>query len=420
MSEGFDSAINDYLARFLLRYFRNAVAVAVERPDVDADKDLDLLRLHWAISEPVQRLVAHLRENAHEVQAVLGSRPREDDARVRGRFDARATAIRRIVTGHPTLMVSHEPLRTYNSGPNHVLTWVLEQAWRLVVRFQDMLPEGASYIEAVESCAPGLETIRRFDAIHQAAKQLHLTRRPGPQEVKEASRSRRPIYVLASKAYCALQAVEIGDEAAIFNLLNDTLLGPLRAWQSFELAVGLGMAQALAVAQSRPVVLGFFAGGGEPIARVGEYEVHWQSRTDAYQASAQEPSEALVSRLLKQYGLPEGSDRPDLVVLDRDTREVVAVVEVKYFASSENDGADALRGAINQLVRYARGYREINELDGLLDHSIAALIRAEAGWSPEPKPHGLPFVVDFEGITRLKLEPWAQRLISRNALAVAS
>lgn len=421
MTETLDNAINDYVTQFLLRYFRSAIAVGIKRPDLDVDQDLDLLRLHWAISEPVKNLVAHLRENRHQIQAVLESKSRVDDARVRGRFDARATEIRRMESGHPTLIVSHEPLRTYNSGPNHVLTWVLEHAWRLVLRFQEMLPEGASYLNAIEACAPGLEMIRRFDAIHQAAKQLNLTRRPGPQAIKEASRSRRPIYVLASDAYRSLQAIEAGEEAAILKLLNDTLLGPLFAWQRFELAVGLGMARALSAAQTRPIVLGFFAGGGEPIARIGPYEIHWQSRTDAYQSPVQEPSEAVVSHLLKMYGLFEGSDRPDLIVLERGvSAEAIAVTEVKYFTSDDSDATDSLRAAVNQLVRYSRGYRNIEDIDAILDHSIVALAHAESARVPETKPYGLPLLVDFGGITRLDLEQWAQRLITRNEFAAAS
>ncbi|MQX37617.1 hypothetical protein [Roseospira navarrensis] len=420
MNASLDIVIDDYLTRFLLRYFRNAVSVRVERPDLDADQDLDLLRLHWAISKPVRNLVAHLRENPLEIQAVLETRLREDDARVRGRFDARATAIRRMATGHPTLMVSHEPLRTYNSGPNHVLTWVLEQAWRLALRFDDLLPEVASYREALDACAPGLEAIRRFEVIHQAAKQLNLTRRPGPLAVKEASRSRRPIYTLACNAYRALQAIEAADEAAILDLLNDTLLGPLNLWQRFELAVGLGLARALSATLSTPVTLGFLGGGREPIARVGAHEIHWQSRTDLWRAPPREYSEAIVARLLKLYGLPEGSDRPDLVVIDREANEAVAIVEAKYFASGQHDGADALRAAIEQIVRYARGYREVSCLDGLLDHSIAALARVEAQRCPEPKPFGVPQTVDFNGIIGGKLEVWAGRLTTRHKLAAAS
>ena len=408
---GRETAINDFLTGFLLRYFRRAVAVGVSHPDLDPERDLDLLRLQWAVSEPVRELVDHLSRNRHEIQAVLESRRLEDDARVRGRFDARATLIRRLMTGHPTVTVSHEPVRTFDSGPNHVLTWVLETAWRLALRFEDLLPKGASYRAAVERNTPGLETIRRFDAIHQAAKKIDLTRRPGPQAVKEASRSRRQIYVLACHAYRALQSIEAGDADALVKLLNDTLLGPLQIWERYELAVGLAVAGALSDALSRPVALGFFGGGGEPISRVGGYEIHWQSRTQAYEQPLAEPSEAMTAKLFEQYGLPLGHDRPDLVVLDPGG-EAVSVVEVKYTSSEESDGADALRSAVRQLVRYARGYRPMPRLEDLLDHSIVAMIRHDAGGVPDPKPRGLPIIVDFEGIVQRRLKAWAQRLVA--------
>ena len=412
MSEaGLETAINDYLTRFLLRYFRNAVAVGVKHPDLEAEHDLDLLRLHWAISEPVRALVNHVSQHRHEIQTVLESRRQEDDGRVRGRFDARATMIRRLVTGHPTLIVSYEPVRIFESGPNHVLTWVLETAWRLTLHFEDMLPEGASYMAAIEQSKPGLERIRRFDAIHQAAKRINLTRRPGPQAVKEAGRSRRQIYVLACHAYRALQLIETGEENSIIKLLNDTLLGPLHLWQRYELAVALAVARALSVTLARPVTLGFLGGGGQPITRVGSYKVHWQSRTQAYQPPLLEPSEAMTEKLLDQYGLSLGADRPDLVVLDADG-EAVSIVEVKYFSNEESDGADAVRDAIGQLVRYTRGYRPMAQIVDLLDHSIVAVIRHEAGRVPDPKPYGLPSIVDFEGIMQRRLEPWARRLVA--------
>ena len=409
---GSETAINDYLAELLLRYFRYAAAVEVRHPDLDAERDLDLLRLHWAISEPVRQLVNHLSQHPHEIQAVLESRRQEDDVRVRGRFDARATMIRRLVTGHPTLTVSHEPVRTFESGPNHVLIWVLEKAWRLALHFEDILPEGASYKDAIGQSTPGLEKIRRFEAIHEAVKKMNLTCRPGPQAVKEASRSRRQVYVFACHAYRALQSIEAGDRESIIKLLNDTLLGPLRLWQRYELAVGLAVAKALSVALARPVALGFLLGGGEPIARVGGYEVHWQSRTQAYEQPPAEPSEAIIAKLLDQYGLPLGADRPDLVVLNADG-DAVSIVEVKYFSNEESDGADVLRAAVGQLVRYTRGYRRpIAQTKDLLDHSIVAVIRHRAGRVPEPKPYGLPLIVDFEGIMQSRLESWARRVVA--------
>ena len=411
MPGGLETAVNDYLTRFLLRYFRNAVSVGVSHPDLDAEHDLHLLRLHWAISQPVRELVDHLSQHRHEIQAVLGSRRQEDDARVRGRFDVRATMIRRLETGHPTWTVSQEPVKTFDSGPNHVLTWVLETAWRLALHFEDMLPEGASYRTAIEQATPGLEKIRRFDAIHQAAKQINLTLRPGPQAVKEASRSRRQIYVLACHAYRALQLIEAGEADSITKLLNDTLLGPLHVWQRYELAVGLATARALSVALERPVALGSLGGGGEPISRVGGYEVHWQWRTQAYKEPLAEPSEAMTAKLLHQYGLSLGADRPDLVVLGADG-QAVSIVEAKYFSNEQGDGADALRAAIGQLVRYTRGYRPMTQVEDLLDHSIVALIRHGAGRVSDPKPYGLPLIVDFADIMQHRLEPWARRLVA--------
>lgn len=408
-----ETAINDYLTRILLRYFRSAKGVGVANPDLDADRDIDLLRMHWSVSGDVRGLVNYLSQHRHEIQAVLLSRRHQNDAQVRGRFDARATLIRRLVSGHPTVTVFHEAVRTFESGPNHVLMWVLETAWRLGLRFERLLPEDASYWTGIKRTAPDLETIRRFDAIHQAAKTINLTRRPAPQAVKEASRSRRQIYVRASRAYRALELIEARDDDAIVALLNDTLLGPLHLWQRFELVVGLGVAKALSATLSLPVVLRFLCGREEPICLVGDFEIHWQSRTLAYKKPTTEPSEALTERLLKQYGLLLGSDRPDLVVLDG-SGNVVAIVEVKYFSSEENDGAAALRTAVGQLVRYARGYRAMSQVEDLLDHSIVAVSRHEAGCMPDPKPYGLPLIVDFEGLTQQRLEPWARRLVAES------
>ena len=407
-----ESAINDYLTRFLLRYFRNATKVGIMHPTLDPKRDVGLLRLHWAISQPVRDLVSHLSQHRHDIQAVLESRRHEDDGGlVRGRFDARATLFRRLVTGQPTLTVSQEPVRTFESGPNRVLTWVLESAWRLALRFDELLPERATYREIIEQHTPGLKQIRRFDAILQATKTMDLMRRPGPQAVKEASRSRHKLYVLACKAYRELQLIEAGNADSIVKLLNDTLLGPLHTWQRYELAVGLAVTKALSVALKRPFELNFLAGGSEPISRIDGYEVHWQSRTKAYKEPAPEPSEVITGKLLKLYGLSSGTDRPDLLVLDS-KGEVVSVIEVKYSSNRESDGADTLRRAVGQLVRYSRGYREMAQIGKLLDHSIVAVSRHGTGRMPAPKPLGLPLIVDFEDILQHRLRYWAQRLVA--------
>ena len=92
--------------------------------------------------------------------------------------------------------------------------------------------------------------------------------------------------------------------------------------------------------------------------------------------------------------------------------EVVSIAEVKYFDGEKGDGKDALRAAVNQLVRYARGYRDLERLDGLLDHSIIALICMGIGRNSKPRPDGVPVVVDFDGILQQELERWARDLVT--------
>ena len=262
--------------------------------------------------------------------------------------------------------------------------------------------------------AAGLETIRRFETVQRAIRQQNLSRRPGPQALKEAGRSRRRIYVLAADAYRSLQAVENRDEAAIAELLNDTLLGPTKEWQRYELAVGLGLARALSTAHQQPISLGFF-GSSEPIAQIGDYEIYWQPQNPV----RHDRTEELVAKMLKEYGFSEGYDRPDLVVIDRRTEDVVAVVEVKYSSRDKSSAAPMLRAAVGQLARYAQGYRRPLEEEQLLDHSIAALSQSDRDRNPEPKPYGLPLVVDFDSIVSGRLDSWARRLVREQETAFA-
>lgn len=413
MSSEREIEVNDYVSRFLLRYFRSATDLRVARPAIDVAKDRELLRHHWAISKPIESLVTYASANPHELQAILEFRRTEDNAQIRGRLDARETMIRRMVTGHPTLTVSYEPIRTFNSGPNHVLIWVLEQAWRLNLRFKNMLPEIASYLEKVESIVSKLERVRRFKAIQQATKQAPLSQLPGLSAFKEASRSRRQIYVHAASAYQMLREIEAGNPNAIADLLNETLIGPLHTWERFELAVSLGLAQALSKKTSQPILLGVLANGNKkPIIRIGNYAIFWQNRTDAYSSPKPEPSEVKVNSILSEYGLSTSADRPDVIVCDETTGEVLAIFEAKYFSSEENDGRNAFRSAVEQIVRYARGYRPFDEIDGLIDRSGIALIDATHLRTSSPKSFGVPWLIDFEQITQQQLEPWAEQIVS--------
>jgi hypothetical protein len=405
-----DIEITDHIVGFLLRYFRSGVGANVRRPYVDAARDRDLLRLHWAFSPVVRDLAAYVLQHRHEIQSMLTTARRVEDGIVRGRIDARATLLHRRMSGLATAMVSDEPLRFYGSGPNQVLIWVLMQAWSLALRFTAMLPASASYREAVTATVQSLEQVRRIHTIALIVADATSAKRPGSSALLEAGRSRRGIYQRARAAYETLIRIESGDPETIAAMLRATLLAPLEPWRRYEMAIGFSIAEALANDAQRPLVLNLMMGDtGTPIVRAGPYSIYWQWRTDFYRQPALEPSEHVVRHILDAYGLSAASDRPDLVVVDVERNAVAAVVEVKYLTAE--DASDRVRSAVAQLVRYARLYHPIDQTGPLLGRSLVAVSQGLEGISiPDPLPPTIPMICDFAAIQRGQLVAWVERV----------
>lgn len=414
MSDGGDPSvlITNHITRILLRYFRNAERAGAAGSRADAQRDLELLRLHWSISPKIQKLTEHILRHRHETQSFLTLRVRSDDGPIRGRLDARATSIQRMVAGHAAVTVSYEAVRSFASGPNHALTWVLQHAWLLSGRFLALLPHDASYRPIVERSAAGLDQTRKIEAIRRATADISLARRPSAGALQEAARSRRRVYRLAYEAYLCLAALEAGDAAVIHEVLHDTLLTPIEVWRRFELAVGLDLARALEATGAGQMELNVLAGDSRtPIARVGRFSVFWQTRTPHYQAPQLEPSEIIDRQVLAGYGLGPDIDRPDLIVTDDKAGTVVAVVEVKFFAAAGEDAWDRLRDAAHQVVRYSRGYRDLPEIAELLTHSVIALVRRPSFAAPLAAEQ--PLVVDFAEMQADGLHAWARAIQQR-------
>lgn len=406
----FDRAITDHATALLLRYFSSVSLVTSERPTVAIERDRELLRLHWSLSSPVSALVSYALEHRHEIQTVLGSAVRFEDGVVRGRLDAMATVRMRQMSGLATAIVSHEPIRSYASGPNQVLGWVLMQAWSLASRFSTVTLDSPAYRSSIDNALQRLEQCRRIHAIAQITGQTALNQRPTAGSILEASRSRRTLYRIATDAYKALLAVEAGDPRTITAMLRETLLGPLEAWRRFELAVGFSVAEALASAENQPLSLNLLLGEARRrLAQAGRFDVYWQWPTTHYTPPKPEPSELVTRSILDSYGMSSASDRPDLVITDRIRNEVAAIVEVKYLTSE--DGSDRVRSAIVQLVRYARGYTPLEKSAPLLGRSVVALSQGiDEVNIPMPYPDGTPLLTDFTGIKHGFFLPWARRL----------
>ena len=406
-----DRAITDHAAGLLLRYFSAAGPAHLDRPALVIARDRELLRLHWSLSSSVADLVTYVIEHRHEIQSVLSSAIRIEDGIVRGRLDAVATLRRRRMSGLSTAVVSHEPLRTYDSGPNQVLGWVLSKAWSLAARFSRITLDSPAYRASIDRSIARLEQVRRIQAISQIAGQSELSRRPSSHAVLEAGRSRRTLYRMATDAYRTLQKIEAGNPDSITAMLRQTLLVPLEPWRRYELAVAYGVADLLAQMQGLPLVLNFVAGDvRRPVARAGRFSVFWQWRTAHYRSPPQEPSEQVAQGILDVYGFSAASDRPDLIVVDHDEDAVAAIIEVKYLTGE--DASDRIRSAVSQIVQYVRGYGPIAAASPLLGRSLVAVSQGLDGLvQPEPLPDGIPSVLDFAGVKGPALRAWARRLL---------
>jgi hypothetical protein len=405
-----DPTLEDYVASILLRYFKRGRQAKVHQPRANRLGDAELLRLHWAISPEVENLCNYIRQNRHEAQASLDYQQREEDIVIRGRLDARKTLLRRSVTGRPTLVAFNEPLKSYNTGPNHLVVWCILQAHCLVERLQALAPEDSSYGQRTRQVASAILDARLVASVSQAVSQTKASIRPSPRGQMQAARSRKRMYRLAAMAYQRLLGIERGVESAIRELLQQTLVAPEDTWRTFELAVVLSIGEAIAQHTGSGITIRHIVPGlVTPIVECGRFAVYWQNKTVYYSEPLLEPSEERTASILAKYGMQFGEDRPDVVVVDRVAGQVVALAEVKYFQGSGEGWRDPFRQAVAQLVRYSRGYAVKIDQSTLLSRSLIALW--DCPHTTANPIEGVPHCTDFKMMTKEGLVGWVTRII---------
>jgi hypothetical protein len=405
-----DVAIVDFCAGFFIRYFRGGAMITGEEPHLNHRRDLGTLKGHWAVSGPVRALVSYVLAHPHETQSLLTSRVRVDDAVARGQIDARRTVNYRLRFGLPSAIVAEEPVRSFDTGPNLVLAWVLREAAAFTATLSSWQGPFSPYLAVIEQAQREMRAVRRIEALRDPLRAVALGRRPGPGAVQMAARARQQIYSFAVEAYLLLLGLERGDPTAMNVIARTALIAPLEEWRRYELAVGLAVGEALAKACRAPLQLHILGGvSSGPIVTTGRFAIYWQQRTTYYSAPDLEPSELVTREILNAYGLLLGADRPDLVVVDLDKSIVVAIIEVKYLVG---DTATArFREAVDQIVRYARGYAQSGETGLLVAKSLIALSQGAPKLINEEV--GAPVSVDFAGLTHNGLASWADRITAR-------
>lgn len=400
-----EQAITDYAASLFLRYFRKGTLAGAASPAFDLQHDLDLLRSQWAISKPVRDFLGYLLSHPHEAQSLLMFRRRIDDAVARGRIDARSTAMLRLTSGLPSAVVADEPVRSFDTGPNQLVAWVVRNATLHASRLLDEQPTESGYRSLVEPAMAELAAVKRLDALREPLKSASAARRPGVGAIRDASRSRRSLYRYAVAAYCSLCDLEAGDDAALLEIIQSTLIAPVDIWRRFELVVAVGIGEALSKETGVPMRLSIVAdGSATSVVECGHYGIYWQSKTKHYARPPPEPSEVKVNNALAAYGMGQSTDRPDLVVVDEKVGCVLAIVEVKYL---EGDTAnERFRDAMSQIIRYARGYGSTGEIDGIIRRSLIAVSREAPELFNTSAP--APMATDFPTMQVDGLVPWVR------------
>ena len=406
----FDQEITDYAAGVLLRYFQSGILAGTKMPHLDLARDMNFLRAHWAISKPMRGFLTYVLSHRHEAQSLLQIDRRTDDAVARGRIDARSTILARSVFGHPSLIVSEEPVRSFNTGPNQVVAWVVHMAASHATRLFALQPSGSAYAGLVEAAMSEIAAVKRLDVLREPLKHVATNRRPGRGALRDAARSRRMIYRHAIAAYTALSGVEAGDAEALSCVLRSTLIAPLEQWRRFELAVAVGIGEALAAETGKAMrlsVLGVLP--GQPIIQCGRFALHWQSGAGLISPPPLEPSEVCLKGVLEAYGMGLGADRPDLVIVDQRAGAVLAIIEVKYL--SGDTAATRFREAATQVVRYARGYSSSASINNLIRRSLIVLSMD----APDTLDDKVPTVwaVDFPAMRRGALRGWVRNGLLR-------
>ena len=301
-------------------------------------------------------------------------------------------------------------MRSFNTGPNQVVAWVVHMAASHVARLFALQPPGSAYAEMIAAAMSEIAAVKRLDVLREPVKHVAANRRPGPGALRDAARSRRMIYRHAIAAYNTLTGVEAGEEEALLRVLRSTLIAPLEQWRRFELAVAVGIGEAIAEETDEAMrlsVLGILP--GQPIIRCGRFALYWQSGTTLFSLPSLEPSEIRLEAVLAAYGMGLAADRPDLVIVDQEAEVVAAIVEVKYLAG---DTATArFREAAAQVVRYVRGYSNSTSIDSLIRRSLIAISMD----APEILDNAAPTVwaVDFSAMRTGALRGWVRdRLLS--------
>ena len=409
--EDLDQKIEDYAIGLFLRHYLTGEHIDLERPQIDVRRDMNLLKVHWAMSAEIHNFLNYVKTHHYEIPGSLNYRRVIDDVAARGRLDARQTLLTRQITGHPSLIVCDEPIRSFDTGPNRIIAWITLSAALHAEHVVRAGKEETPYFKPAQTTKMLSRDVMRVDKLRSSLASTNTRIKPRQDDLTNAARSRKRIYRECTLPYNLLLDIESGKTDVIRNLLENTLIAPISKWRRYEVAVGMGIGQAISEKIGEPLNMSlFFRKSNEPIITCGKYSIFWQSDCGAQRHDIRDESERMLKQVLDAYDMNAGSERPDLVVLDRETRKVTGIIEVKYLESDDN-ASNRFRQAASQIIRYARLYAPDDQVDDLIRRSLIALNIGTRSLTDESAV--APRFVNFRDILNGRLNEWVDERLLR-------
>ena len=246
-------------------------------------------------------------------------------------------------------------------GPNRVLQAVISNALRALEPYAGR-PDLADtpYGLSIGHTAGLAVRARRVMELREiiAPVSADQSREPSSQDLRQASRSSRRLYVLAARAYRIYRDITLNRLDSLGEMLSSTLVAPLYPWQRFELYTVLHLGLALhRLLGEQPHLHDLTSAMRGPAVTVGPFAVYWGVRPPgALPPHTLPPRRQRIESMLMRFGLSPRSGRSDITIARTGQSEVLAIVECKYSSQETGDSTRQFREAAGQVVDYVEDY----------------------------------------------------------------
>lgn len=304
----------------------------------------DLLRAHIALSGILGDCIDQARRILTQMPSSISYSRTESDGEVRGEVDWSATVLRRIDSGNPTLFVSWDTAKAYNTRLARLVKTALNLS-------EDVLTSCPQLVGTLDDMVKS-----RFKATRRALGNQKLARvRPFAEPRQTRTRlaaTRYEVDSLVRFIELYWNTLSARDDQAIFELFKAVAIVPEDDDRLFELLVGFGICRAmqdrgwkLRTLQSLPAQKLPFAS----LVKGGKKIKIFSQRTLKTVLRREEVS--LYSQLRQDNGIVASQLRPDFVLRTNDGRTLI--VEVKF---ADRETNTHVRQGLGDVMAYIHDY----------------------------------------------------------------